>query len=475
MSSSDFNASNGPPSSASSGPLGATPNGSPSATAAAGSPQIGAQNGAPLIETRNLEKFYVQPDGSRIQVISPTNLAIYPGRIIALLGPSGCGKSTLLRMLTGLSAPSAGEVLWHGHPVADETPNVAIVFQSFALFPWLTVLENVEAPLEARGTPTLERHKRALRIIDSVGLDGFESAYPKELSGGMKQRVGVARALVVEPEVLFMDEPFSALDVLTAESLRGELLELWLEHKIPTKAIFIVTHNIEEAVALADRTLVLGHNPAGLRAQFDVNLPHPRDRKSPEFEALVDSIYKVLTQPGLQHQPPVFTAPSGAVVPHRAIMLPHTRPGGMAGLLEILADRGGRIDLHVLADDLSLTVDDLLPAVETASLLNFLKLDEGDAIITPEGEAFAHGDIQQRKKLFRTAALANVPLLRQMEQALRSKADRTLQDEFFQDLLDEHFSEEEARRQLETAIQWGRYAEIFDYDAADGKIKLTEA
>lgn len=433
-------------------------------------------NSAPLIETRNLEKFYVQPDGSRIQVISPTNLAIYPGQIIALLGPSGCGKSTLLRMLTGLSQPSAGEVLWHGQPVGNETPNVSIVFQSFALFPWLTVLENVEAPLEARGTPTMERHKRALRIIDSVGLDGFESAYPKELSGGMKQRVGVARALVVEPEVLFMDEPFSALDVLTAESLRSELLELWLEHKIPTKAIFIVTHNIEEAVALADRTLVLGHNPAGLRAQFDVHLLHPRDRKSPDFEALVDSIYKVLTQPGLQHQPPQVTTSTGApVVPHHAIMLPHTRPGGMAGLLEILTDQGGRVDLHRLADDLSLTVDDLLPAVETASLLNFVKLEEGDAIITPEGMAFAKGDIQERKRLFRTAALANVPLLRQMEQALRSKSDRTLQDEFFQDLLDEHFSEEESRRQLETAIQWGRYAEIFDYDAASGKLKLTEA
>src|SRR5579872_390850 len=260
---------------------------------------------APIIEARKLEKFYPQPDGSRIQVISPTNLAIYPGQIIALLGPSGCGKSTLLRMLTGLSQPSAGEVLWHGQPVGNETPNVSIVFQSFALFPWLTVLENVEAPLEARGTPTMERHKRALRIIDSVGLDGFESAYPKELSGGMKQRVGVARALVVEPEVLFMDEPFSALDVLTAETLRGELLELWLERKIPTRAIFIVTHNIEEAVVLADRIIVLGRNPASIREDFEITLPQPRSRKSGSFETLVDHIYRVLTQPDIQHSLPL--------------------------------------------------------------------------------------------------------------------------------------------------------------------------
>jgi NitT/TauT family transport system ATP-binding protein len=429
----------------------------------------------PIIEARQLEKFYAQPDGTRIQVISATDLAIYPGKIIAVLGPSGCGKSTLLRMLTGLSPASAGEVYWHGQPVRGESPNVSIVFQSFALFPWLTVLENVEAPLEARGMPAIERHKRALRIIDAVGLDGFESAYPKELSGGMKQRVGVARALVVEPEVLFMDEPFSALDVLTAETLRGELLELWLEHKIPTRAIFIVTHNIEEAVILADRIIVLGRNPAHIHADFAVNLRYPRERKTPEFISLVDDIYRVLTSPD---DKTVLSATSGShpgtMVPHKTIMLPHTRPGGVAGLLEILVDLGGRIDLHKLAGELSLEVDALLPTVDTAVLLGMLRVEEGDAIITPEGQSFAQADIQTRKAMFRKTALANVPLLRQMEQSLRAKANRTLSDEFFRDLLDEHFSEEESRRQLETVIQWGRYAELFDYDAATGKLTLTE-
>jgi NitT/TauT family transport system ATP-binding protein len=431
----------------------------------------------PIIEARKLEKYYPQPDGTRIQVISPIDLAVYPGEIIALLGPSGCGKSTMLRMLTGLSPASSGTVYWHGQPVAGEEPNVAIVFQSFALFPWLTVLENVEAPLEARGIPEVERHKRALRIIDAVGLDGFESAYPKELSGGMKQRVGVARALVVEPEVLFMDEPFSALDVLTAESLRGELLDLWLEKKIPTRAIFIVTHNIEEAVILADRIIVLGRNPAHIHAQFNVDIPHYRDRKNPRFIELVDLIYRALTR---QDHPEL---PSGTTLQGQAsgadrrtiLMLPHTRPGGMAGLLEILVDQGGRADLHALANELSLEVDALLPTVDTAVLLGLLKVEEGDAIITPDGQAFAHGDIQERKAIFRQAALANVPLLRQMEQSLKAKANRTLPAEFFQDLLDEHFSEDEARRQMETAIQWGRYAELFDYDAASGKLTLTEA
>lgn len=434
---------------------------------------------APIIEARKLEKFYPQPDGTRIQVISATDLAVYPGQIIALLGPSGCGKSTLLRMLTGLSPASAGSVYWHGTPVNDDgTPNVSIVFQSFALFPWLTVLENVEAPLEARGILPIERHKRALRIIDAVGLDGFESAYPKELSGGMKQRVGVARALVVEPEVLFMDEPFSALDVLTAETLRGELLELWLGHKIPTRAIFIVTHNIEEAVILADRIVVLGRNPAHIHADFKVDMPHPRNHKSEQFVDLVDSIYRALTRTDMDHQhgaTPLRSAEPGKPAPRKIIMLPHTRPGGLAGLLEILLDQGGRADLHRLADELSLEVDALLPSVDTAQLLGMLRVEEGGAIITPDGDAFARGDIQARKAIFRKAALANIPLLAQMQSALRAKSNRTLSDEFFRDLLDEHFSEDESRRQLETAIQWGRYAEIFDYDSASGKLTLTEA
>lgn len=430
----------------------------------------------PIIEARQLEKFYSQPDGSRIQVISATDLAVYPGQIIALLGPSGCGKSTLLRMLTGLSPSSAGAVYWHGQPVRDEAPNVSIVFQSFALFPWLTVLENVEAPLEARGMAPIERHKRALRIIDAVGLDGFESAYPKELSGGMKQRVGVARALVVEPEVLFMDEPFSALDVLTAETLRGELLELWLEHKIPTRAIFIVTHNIEEAVILADRIIVLGRNPAHIHADFTVQMAYPRDRKATNFIELVDAIYRALTQPGHKDQTtPLRVNVPGTPANSKILMLPHTRPGGMAGLLEILADQGGRADLHRLAADLSLEVDALLPTVDTAVLLGLLRVEEGEAISTAEGQAFARADIQDRKAIFRKAVLSHIPLLRQMEQALKAKSNRTLSDEFFHDLLDEHFSEDEARRQLETAIQWGRYAELFDYDAATGKLTLTEA
>jgi NitT/TauT family transport system ATP-binding protein len=289
-------------------------------------------------------------------VIAPTDLDVQPGMIVALLGPSGSGKSTLLRMLTGLTKPTGGQVLWHGKPVAECSPNVAIVFQSFALFPWLTVVENVEVPLIARGMEHAERHQRAMRQLAAVGLKGFETAYPKELSGGMRQRVGFARALAVEPEILFMDEPFSALDVLTAENLRGELLELWTGKKIPTKSIFVVTHNIEEAVLLADRVIVLGRNPARIRADFEIPLKHPRERAAAEFLLYVDYIYKMMTQPDL------VTAPPTAGSKRALQVLPHSRPGSVGGLLELLNDRGGKEDLYRVAEDLLMELDDLLPS-----------------------------------------------------------------------------------------------------------------
>jgi NitT/TauT family transport system ATP-binding protein len=420
-----------------------------------------------IIEARGIEKYFQQPDGRRIQVIAPTDFVVESDAIIALLGPSGCGKSTLLRILSGLATPSAGEIFWHGKRLCDCSPNVAIVFQSFALFPWLTVLENVEAPLLARGIQHVDRHRRALRTLHTVGLKGFEGAYPKELSGGMKQRVGFARALAVEPEVLFMDEPFSALDVLTAENLRGELMELWLDKKIPTRSMFLVTHNIEEAVLLADRIVVLGRNPARIRADFEVPLRQPRDRKSADFLLYVDYIYKVMTQPELELAPPSKTqrAPKP---PYQ--MLPHARPGGIAGLLELLKDRGGKEDLYHVAEDLLMEVDDLMPLVEAAVLLGFVKSAAGDIEMTQAGSEFAEADISTRKNLFREAVLAHVTLLQQMCHALESKSDHSIPLELFRDVLDEHFSEAEVQHQIETALHWGRYAEIFTYDSENDRL-----
>ena len=425
----------------------------------------------PIIEARLIEKGFERPGGGEIQVIAPTSLSVEPGVIVALLGPSGSGKSTLLRMLSGLAQPSGGEVLWHGKPLGESSPNVAIVFQSFALFPWLNVLENVEVPLLARGMKHSERHRRALRTLHSVGLKGFETAYPKELSGGMKQRVGFARALAVEPEVLFMDEPFSALDVLTAENLRGELMELWLGKKIPTKSIFLVTHNIEEAVLLADRIVILGRNPGRIRADFPVPIGQPRERHSAEFLLYVDYIYKLMTQPELEPGPP-STSSLAAKAPYQ--MIPHARRGAIAGLLELLNDHGGRDDLYRIAEELRMEVDDLLPIVEAATLLEFARSDKGDVEITPPGKAFAEADISTRKGLFREAALAHVALLQQMHSALSSKSDHTMPLEFFRDILEQHFPGEEVQRQIDTALNWGRYGDIFTYDSESDRLLLHQ-
>ncbi|MBV8833010.1 MAG: nitrate/sulfonate/bicarbonate ABC transporter ATP-binding protein [Acidobacteriaceae bacterium] len=430
--------------------------------------------GSPIIEARQIEKRFERGGqhhaSAQIQVIAPTNLSVYPGKILALLGPSGSGKSTLLRMLCGLTAPSSGEVLWHGQPVRQAAPNVGIVFQSFALFPWLTVIDNVEVPLLARGMPHADRHSRALKTLDVVGLRGFEQAYPKELSGGMKQRVGFARALAVEPEILFMDEPFSALDVLTAENLRGELMGLWLEKKMPTDSIFLVTHNIEEAVLMADRVIVLGRNPARIRADFGVSLAHPRERNSAEFVAYVDYIYKLMTQPELEAAPP---ANRGVKVAYRA--LPQAGWGAIAGLLELLSDRtGGREDLYRMADDLRLEVDDLLPIVDAAVLLRFVKSERGDVELTSDGKAFADGDISERKALFRHAVLGNIPLFQQIQNALASKSDHTIPLEFFRDILQQHLSED-VSKQIDVALNWGRYGDVFTYDSETDRLLLNAA
>jgi NitT/TauT family transport system ATP-binding protein len=449
----------------------ALPEARPSEAATAEAPALALPPAelSPIIEARQIEKDYQQPEGREIQVIAPMDLSIEPNTIVALLGPSGSGKSTILRMLSGLLPPTKGEILWHGRPLESSRPNVAIVFQSFALFPWLTVLDNVEAPLLARGMAHPERHRLALRALDVVGLKGFEAAYPKELSGGMKQRVGFARALAVEPEILFMDEPFSALDVLTAENLRNELIELWSQKKISTRSIFLVTHNIEEAVLLADRVIVLGSNPATIRADFPIPLAQPRDRKSSAFLLYVDYIYKVMTQPQLELSPPT---PAAAEEARRWQKLPHTRQGSIAGLLELLIDKGGEEDLYHVADELRLEVDDLLPMVEAATLLGFAKAHEGDVKITPEGRAWVEADIATRRSLFRKAALERVDLLQRMNCALERKTDHALPLEFFHDILDEHFTEAEVESQLETALNWGRYAEIFTYDPQHNTLRL---
>jgi NitT/TauT family transport system ATP-binding protein len=438
--------------------------------------------GAVIVQAESVTKAFATPDGSALPVLDGVSFTLSEGEIVALLGKSGSGKSTLLRCVAGLIAPSGGMVSYRGTPLTGANPGVAMVFQTFALLPWLTVQQNVELGLEARGVPEKDRAERALKAIDLIGLDGFESAYPKELSGGMRQRVGFARAIVTEPDALLMDEPFSALDVLTAENLRNELVKLWEGHGAPVKSILIVTHNIEEAVLLADRVLVLSSNPGRIQAELTVGLPRPRDRHSPRFESLVDTIYDILTgreqaareaiEAHVTEAPaPARTAQAPAPTPVNT-PLPDVSPGGLGGLLEILAARGGKDGLAEIADDLSFEIDDLLPLTDAAVLLRLARIEGSDIELTAEGKELAAADILPSKQLFARQAARHAPLVRTITQALAATADHTLREGFFLDVLRRGFSPQEARNQLDTAIDWGRYAELYDYDSDDEELTL---
>jgi NitT/TauT family transport system ATP-binding protein len=414
-----------------------------------------------LVRLLGVTKTYSQPDHYDILVLDDITLEIRPGEFVALLGPSGSGKSTLLRIITGLVAPSYGTVLYRGRPVIGPNPHAAMVFQSFALYPWLTVQENVELGLAAKGVDRATRRERAARLIDLIGLNGYEDAFPKELSGGMRQRVGFARALAVEPELLCMDEPFSALDFLTAENLRSELLDLWLDRRIPTEAILMVTHGIEEAVFMADRIVILSKNPARIVADLAVHLPHPRNRKSPEFTSLVDQVYKVVTGWDAHQEAKAEVAAPGER--QRLKPLPSGHLSMLTGLLELVADRGGRDDLYRLGAELLLEVDDLLPVTETAELFELATVHEGDLILTERGRRFVDSDLHERQAIIRER-LETIPIFRLILRVLKSKQNGTMVKEFFNDILEEHFSVEEAEAQLRTAIYWGRYADLFHYD-----------
>lgn len=434
-----------------------------------------------LVRTLGVSKVYNQPDNYDILILDDINLDIHSGQFIALLGPSGSGKSTLLRIINGLSTPSYGSVLYRGKPIKGPNPKAALVFQSFALFPWLTVLQNVELGLKAKGVPAQERQDRATRLIDLVGLNGYEDAFPKELSGGMRQRVGFARALAVEPELLSMDEPFSALDFLTAENLRSELLELWLEGRTPTQAILMVTHGIEEAVYMADRIIILSKNPARIIADIPNALPYPRNRKAPEFSQMVDHVYKVVTgwddddddtEKNALETLASETVDSNEPRP-RLKAIPYGHLSMLSGLLELVADRGGKDDLYHLGAELFLEVDDLLPVTETAELFNLADVSEGDISLTDLGHEFVDGDVGDRKRIIRYQ-LQEIPLFRLINRVLRSKSNHTMVREFFSDILEEHFSVDEAEKQLITAINWGRFADLFHYDNETEKLYLEE-
>ncbi|MBI3910044.1 MAG: AAA-associated domain-containing protein [Armatimonadetes bacterium] len=421
-----------------------------------------------LLELQHIHMIYTT--GQRqFPAVQDVNLVVDEGEFVALLGPSGCGKSTLLRIITGLQAPTEGQVLYRGQPLHGVNPYATIVFQSFALFPWLTVQQNVEVALKARGVPPQPRSLRAIDLLDRVGLDGFETAYPRELSGGMRQKVGFARAMAVEPELLCLDEPFSALDVLSADALRGELLELWLGGGIPTRAILMVTHNIEEAVFMADRIVVMEKDPGRVVADLPVNLPHPRHHKGSEFLAVVDRVYATLAGQTEPEHVEMGTAPGE---PGRTRALPLVTVNELAAVLEHLADvPHHRADIYRLADDLKINSDHLLRLTEAAELLGFATVAQGDISLTPLGETFAAASIVARKEIFATR-IRRLPLFRWLLAMLAAADNHQIEADVAQTALGLDFPPPEAERQIETAVGWGRYAELLAYDDRHGVIYL---
>jgi len=426
-----------------------------------------------LLSAERVGKYY---GNDRAPVLEDVSVSLHAGEFVALLGPSGSGKSTLLRILAGLMPPSYGSVLVHGTPLHGANAQVAIVFQSFALFPWLTVLQNVELGLLATELPERERRDRALKAIDLIGLDGFEEAFPKELSGGMKQRVGFARALVVQPEVLFMDEPFSALDVLTAENLRQELRELWASRSIPTQAVLMVTHNIEEAVSLADRILVFGANPGRIRIELKGLPVAERARKGPARAQLVDAIYRIMTNPG-EDASAIYEA--GRPAPkrprrRRQQSIPDVSIDDLTGFVQYLAGMGGKAVLHELGRDLQMRGDDLLAISEATDLLGLATVQGRMIALTEAGARFADVQLDEEKALFRERVLERVALMKKIVGDLAAAESHTLEADGVLSELGHSFSKEEARRQFETVVDWGRYAELFTYDDVDGELRLDE-
>ncbi len=431
---------------------------------------VRAADRQPLVSVQNISHFFKRGVTGNLLVLDHVNLTLYNNEIIALLGRSGSGKSTLLRIISGLLTPSEGKVVIDGSPVAGPADGVAMVFQTFALFPWLTVLENVELGLEAQGIRQEERRKRALKAIDLIGLDGFESAYPKELSGGMRQRVGLARGLVVNPKVLLMDEPFSALDVLTAETLRTDLLDLWCEGRMPIRSILLVTHNLEEAVLMSDRILVLASNPGRIISEIKVNLPQPRNRVDPAFRALVDDIYARMTAKSTAAPAREGIFPGTGI----SMSLPEVSTNTLAGLLETLAEPpfNGKADLPLLAERAQMDVDELFHAAETLQLLRFAELAEGDLKLTDAGRRFVDAGVDERKAQFAQHLVAFVPLAAHIKHILDDRPSHRAPIIRFKDELEDAMPEEEAERTLHTVINWARYAELLAFDGESGMVSL---
>lgn len=422
---------------------------------------MSASSASPAILTlRGVCMAFPKPSGELLPAVADVDLCLHDGEMVGLLGRSGSGKSTLLRVAGGLIQPTSGSVLYRGAPLTAPAAGIGFVFQTFALYPWLTVEENVELGLDALKLPAAQARQRSAAAIDLIGLDGFQSAYPRELSGGMRQRVGFARALVSDPVLLLLDEPFSALDVLTAEVLRTDFLDLWHGHLLPTRAVLLVTHNIEEAVLLCDRILVLASHPGRIAAEIHVPLPQPRDRGDAELQAIVGELYSALTARMNE------TAGSHCAHDPLARPLPRASINRLLGLIETLAagPYDGHAELARIAAALGLPSDELLPLAGALHILELAELQEGALKLTAAGRVFAGAGTDERKRLFREHLLRFAPLVTHIQRVLEERPDHRAPRERFELELQDHLSGEDADQTLRTATGWGRYAELFTYD-----------
>jgi NitT/TauT family transport system ATP-binding protein len=426
-----------------------------------------------LLDVHDVVRSFPRPAGGELLVLDGVNLKLNDCEIVGLLGRSGSGKSTLLRIISGLSQPTRGSVSYLGQPVDGPARGIAMVFQSFALFPWLTVLENVQLGLEALGLPPKEIRARALSAIDLIGLDGYESAYPRELSGGMRQRVGFARALVVHPNILLMDEPFSALDVLTAENLRTDFLDLWQEGQLPIKGVILVTHNIEEAVLMCDRVLLFSTNPGKIVTEIKIDLRQPRDRQDPAFISVVDRIYAEMTARRAEQAAQRRERFPGMGI---GMHLPPISSNLISGLIEAVAAApyNGKADLPDLTSDLQLEVDELFPVAETLQMLRLAEFEGGDIKLTHMGKLFAEKDLNGRKEIFSRALMSYVPLAAHIRRILDERGSHAAPKSRFLDELEDYMTPDAAEETLRAVVGWGRFGELFAYDDETSTFSLED-
>jgi NitT/TauT family transport system ATP-binding protein len=412
-----------------------------------------------ICEIKGIQKSFDRGTGKLLRVLEDINLDIRANEVVCLIGPSGCGKSTILRIFAGLIAPTKGRTFYHGQKMEGLNPGVAIVFQNFALYPWMTVEENVRTVLHALALPETEVKEKAHRAIRLVGLEGFEEAYPRELSGGMKQRVGMARALAVDPEILFMDEPFSHVDALTAEGLRAEILDIWDDAERNPSSILMVSHDIKEVAYMADRVVVLSANPGRVRTIVENPLPRPRDMRSPEFLRLVDQLHDIITSAEL---PDVeITAPEPSLLPDLVEPLPATHSSDILGLLEYLETQGGTSDLFQVVAATHVPFEKVLASTKGAEMLDFVDTPKRQVVLTPLGQRFVRANMDDRKDIWK-AQLLELRLFRLVQELMELHKGELKAEELHAEL-QHRLPMENPEQTFETLVTWGRFGELFAY------------